>query len=564
MSTTQSEPDTIMEAATTPAAPGAIDHGYERVTFGLFAPHKKDVRLIGDFNNWDRDATVMKADNDGLWTTELTLPPAKYDYQFLIEPKTDKEVTIADPCSRGLRWVDGRPDPHSVIEVGKAPYVWGDDGFRVKPLNELVIYELHVGDFSPEGTFKGVTARLDYIRDLGISAIELMPVQEFPGDRSWGYNPAFFFCPESSYGTIDDLKTLIDQAHQRGMAVILDMVFNHTDSSSPLTKLYAFGDSPYFGQDSNPWGFPDFNHWSDATKRLIKDIQDYWLLDFHIDGFRYDHTEGIGWDAENGMTYITWAARQTKAHVILIAENLPDPVGVVKNTGVDASWHERFHSILRAQLREGEYQGHRYGDMRSVMNEMTFAPEGYTDNAQAINYLENHDQERIAYEIRTNPALDIDQAVNAKSKLGALALFTAQGVPMLYAGQEFGESTRKTIDVNRLEWDRLHDDTWNELKNFYASLTHLRAVNPALTKNTIEPLVVDDERKLIVFKRWDEDGNQVVVGLNFAPSSQTLEVTFPRAGAWHEWTKDYDEHVDATAPKSVELPPSGGKVWIAA
>lgn len=553
----------VKEAVTEPVTAGAVDHGYERVTFGLFAPHKKDVRLIGDFNNWDPNAAVMTLNADGLWVTELNLPPAEYGYQFLIDHGSDKEVTIADPYSRRLRYVEGTAEPHSVIVVGQTPFVWHDDGFGTKPLNELVIYELHVGDFSPEGTFKGVTAKLDYIRDLGVSAIELMPVQEFPGDRSWGYNPAYFFAPESSYGSADDLKELIDQAHQRGIAIILDMVFNHTDASNPLTRLYPYQESPYFGQDGNPWGFPDFNHWSDATKRFIRDVQDYWLLEFHVDGFRYDHTEGIGWDAENGMNFIAWAARQTKPHVCLIAENLKDPAGVVKNTHVDASWHESFHGVLRAQLREGEFQGHQYGDMQAVLNEMIYSREGYGDNAQAINYLESHDQERIAFEVRTNPTLDIDQAVNAKSKLGALAMFTAQGVPMLYAGQEFGEQTRKTVDANKLHWERLNDGTWSDLKNFYASLAKLRAANPALTKNTIEPIVVDNERKVLVFKRWDDGGNQVVVGLNFSPVSQTLDVGFPRAGKWHEWTRDYDEELGENPVKSVELPPSGGKVWIA-
>lgn len=543
---------------------GVTDHGYGRVTFGLFAPWKRVVKLIGDFNNWDPIGVPMHPREDGLWVAQLDLPPGEYGYQFVVDSDTEHPTVIADPYSRKLRWVEGSPEPHSVFEVGKKPYVWDDAGFHAKPLNELVIYELHVGDFTPEGTFKGVTQKLDYIRDLGVSAIELMPIQEFPGDRSWGYNPAYFFCPESSYGTADDFKELVDQAHQRGIAVILDMVFNHTDASNSLTKLYPYQESPFFGQDGNPWGFPDFNHWSDATKRFIKDVQDYWLLEFHVDGFRYDHSEGIGWDAESGMNFIAWAAKQTKPHAYLIAENLPDPAGVVHNTHVDASWHESFHRVLRAQLREGDYQGKRFGDMNAVLAEMIFAMEGYTDNAQAINYIENHDQERIALEVRTNPALDIDQAVNAKSKLGALALFTATGVPMIYAGQEFGMSTPKTVDVNKLQWERLNDGTWNDLKQFYASLARLVAQNKALQLNNLEPLIVDDARKVIVFKRWDDGGNQVVVGLNFSPAQQHVDVTFPRAGKWHEWTKDYDEELGDNPVKTVELPPSGGKVWVAA
>jgi 1,4-alpha-glucan branching enzyme len=542
---------------------GATDHGNGRVSFGLYAPWKKSVHLMGDFNGWSHAGMPMQVNEEGMWTAQLDLKPGEYAYQYVIDAGAENETVIADPYSRNLRHVDGRPEPHSIIEIGRKPYIWNDADFHIKPLNELVIYELHVGDFSPEGTFKGVIDRLDYIRDLGVSAIELMPVQEFPGDRSWGYNPAFFFCPESSYGTADDLKALVDGAHQRGIGVILDVVFNHTDASNPLTRLYPYQESPYFGQDGNPWGFPDFNHWSDATKRLMRDIQDYWLMEFHIDGFRYDHSEGIGWDAENGMNFIAWAARQTKPHAYLIAENLNDQAGVVHNTHVDASWHESFHSVVRAQLREGEYQSRAYGDMPALLAEMIFGMAGYSDNAQAINYIENHDQERIAFEVRTNPALDIDQAVNAKSKLGALALFTATGVPMIYAGQEFGMNTPKTVDANKLQWERLDDPTWRDLRDFYSSMAHLVAQNRALQLNNLEPLIVDSERKVLAFKRWDEGGNQVVVGLNFGPAQQFIEVTFPRAGVWHEWTKNYDENFGEQPAQTVELPPSGGKVWIA-
>ncbi len=542
---------------------GAIDHGDGRVTFGLWAPWKKGVALVGSFNNWDAKATPMAVLESGMWVAELTLEAGEHAYQFVLDTESDHPTHIADPYARRLRWVPDSPQAHAVVHVGAQPYPWGDDGFGARPFNELVIYELHVGDFSPEGTFKGVTERLDYIRDLGVSAIELMPIQEFPGDQSWGYNPAFFFAPESAYGSEEELKELIDQAHQRGIAIILDMVFNHTDASSPLTRLYPYQDSPYFGQDGNPWGFPDLNHWDDATKRLIRDVQDYWLLEYHVDGFRYDYAEGIGFDHMSGMQFFGWAARQTKPHAYLIAEHISDPVGVVEGTEMNASWHESYHYIMRANLREGDYQNNRYGDMQAMLNQMIYSRVGYSDNAEAVNYLESHDQERIAFEIRTNPNLDNDEAVRAKCQLGALTLFTSAGVPMLYAGQEFATSTPKTIGSNKLEWERLNDPVWDDLKNYYAGMARLRAQNPALTQNHLEPLLVDNERKILIFKRWTDQGNQVVVGLNFAPVQQFADVTFPRGGKWHEWTYNYDEELGDNPAHTVELPPSGGKAWIA-
>ncbi|MGL4648141.1 MAG: DUF3459 domain-containing protein, partial [Caldilineaceae bacterium] len=150
-----------------------------------------------------------------------------------------------------------------------------------------------------------------------------------------------------------------------------------------------------------------------------------------------------------------------------------------------------------------------------------------------------------------------------KCKLAALTLFTAAGVPMLYAGQEFGTASPKTIDANKLQWERLDDDVWADVRRSYASMAALRAQNPALTQNHLEAILVDQERKLLVFKRWNDQGNQVVVGLNFAPAEQSLTVEFPRAGRWHEWTFDYDEELGDSALATVSLPASGGKVWVA-
>jgi 1,4-alpha-glucan branching enzyme len=240
------------------------------------------------------------------------------------------------------------------------------------------------------------------------------------------------------------------------------------------------------------------------------------------------------------------------------------PVEVVQATEMDASWHEAFHPVLRAQLREGEFHGHQYGDMEGLLREMRFDHAGYSDNAQAINYVESHDTERIAFEVRTNPALDNDEAVRAKCKLAALTLFTAAGVPMLYAGQEFATSTPKTTDVNKLQWERLEDGVWADLRRFYATMAALRAQNPALTQNHLEAILVDNERKLLIFKRWNDQGNQVVVGLNFAAAEQSVEVTFPRGGRWHEWIFDYDEELGDAAQATITLPASGGKVWVAA
>jgi malto-oligosyltrehalose trehalohydrolase len=536
---------------------GAHDRGDGIVTFALWAPWKKSVHLIGDFNNWDMQADPLAVDESGLWWIEKRFEPGTYGYQFVI----DGETTIGDPYARALRWAGGSPQPHALVEVGAQAYAWNDDGFGIKPLNQLVIYELHVGDFSPEGTFEGVIARLDYLVGLGVDAIELMPIQEFPGDRSWGYNPAYFFAPESAYGSADDLKRLIDAAHQKGIGVILDMVFNHIAGDSSINLLYPYDENPYFGEDGNPWGFPDFNLWGDATKRLIADIQSYWLTEFHVDGFRYDYVEGIRYDGVGGMSFIAWAARQAKQHAYLIAEDIvADPAAVVRDTEIDASWHWQFTKVLRAQLREGEYDGNQYGDLDALLRVLSFAGDGYQDNAQPVNYLESHDEERIVLEAMTNPAIEQAGAVR-KSMLGAIMLFTAQGVPMLYAGQEFGANSPKTIEENKLPWNYLEGDAGQALYKHYAALAYLRHTQGALHGNNFEPLLVDHERKLLAYQRWADDGSIVVVAVNLTPQDQRATIAFPRPGIWHEWLHDYDEAIGAE-PHEVEIPDSFGKIWV--
>lgn len=534
---------------------GSYDQGNGKVSFALWAPWKKSVHLVGDFNGWDKEKTPMSVSQDGLWWVEIEVGAGEHAYQYLL----DGETYISDPYAHKLRWAEG-PQPQAIIEVGEKPYEWNDGGFGIAPLNRLVIYEIHVGDFSPEGTFAGVTARLDYLRDLGINAIELMPIQEFPGDHSWGYNPAFFFAPESAYGSVNELKELVDQAHQRGIGVMLDMVFNHTAGDNPINFLYPYDQNPYFSDQGNPWGFPDLDHWNEATKRYIQDIQNYWLNDYHIDGFRYDHVEGIGYDPVNGASFMTWAARQTKPYVYLIAEQLQDPLSVVRDTEMDASWHLAFQRMLSAQLREGDYHGNSYGNMDGTFGVMNFRSQGYGDNAQAINYIESHDEERVCREVQTNN-LDYGTALR-KSKLGAVALFTAAGVPMLYHGQEFGIDTPKTIDVNKLQWEKLEDGAIQDLRNTYKSLITLRYNEEALSSNNIEPLLIDNDRKLLIFKRWTDQGSQVVVALNFAPEQQYATIEFPRGGHWHEWMFDYDEDF-GDAQQEVEIPGSGAKVWVA-
>src|SRR5581483_10952010 len=250
----------------------------------------------------------------------------------------------------------------------------------------------------------------------------------------------------------------------------------------------------YMSTDGNPYGFPDLNHWNEATKRLISDIQSYWLNEFHVDGFRYDYVEGIDWDGNSGMSFIAWSARQAKPYAYLIAEHIVgDTAAVVRETECDASWHWQFTKVLRAQLSEGDYEGQHYGHLDGLLRVLTFAGDGYADNAQPINYLESHDEDRLATVVRANPAIQ-GAGVTRKNMLGAIALFTAQGVPMIYSGQEFGADAPKTIGTSKLTWQYLDGGDGQAISKHYASLAYLRHTQAALQTNNFAPLAVDHER----------------------------------------------------------------------
>lgn len=535
--------------------PGAHVREDGTVTFVLFAPMKASVALAGAFNSWKPEENPMAPTESGLWWVTIPLEPGRYQYQFVV----DGDLWIADPYAREIDW-DGT-GPKGVVRVGERPYQWSDEGYHPRPLSDLIIYEVHVGDFTSEGTFEAMQGRLDYLQSLGVTALELMPVSEFPMDRSWGYNPAFYFAPESAYGPPEALKALIDEAHQRGMAVILDMVFNHTHQDSPLNRLWPYDQNPYFS-GSNPWGMPDFNHYSDVTKTFVRDVQAFWLQEYHIDGFRYDATAYIESDQFNGIGFFTWAARQVNPHVYLIAEHLPQDPWWVHNSELDAQWHDTFHDVMKAQLREGVFEGgHQWGDLDGVERALSYAADGFGHPREVINYTASHDEERVVREALTNPHLTPEIA-HRKARLAMTTVIGAAGVPMLYSGEEIGMERERSTGKVRFEWERLEQDGGAmALADHWRRLAWLRNTHPGLRAPGYETLAKYPEQKVIAFQRWDDQGDVLVVILNFSNEQFTLPVPFPQPGVWFEYLYDYAVEVGDSHVAQIEIGPSDGQIF---
>jgi len=302
---------------------------YSTVTLSLFAPYKEFIYVIGDFNDWKVNENyymhkdVGSTDSVHFWITlgNLSLG-TEYAFQYLV----DGEIRIADPYTDKVLdkwsdpWIpsvtypnlkeypDGKTDHIvSVLQTAQTPFYWQySDSFNRPPKEELIIYELLVRDFVAKHDYQTLTDTLDYLEKLGINAVELMPINEFEGNSSWGYNPSFYFAPDKYYGPKNALKAFVDECHHRGIAVIMDLVLNHTYGQSPFVRLYNEGEwgrpteeNPWYNTQSNftnpdaQWG-NDLNHESIHTQRLVDRINHSWMKEYKIDGFRFDFTKGFG------------------------------------------------------------------------------------------------------------------------------------------------------------------------------------------------------------------------------------------------------------------------------
>ncbi|UBF26505.1 alpha amylase C-terminal domain-containing protein [Kovacikia minuta CCNUW1] len=525
------------------------------IEFNLFAPYNKGAALIGSFSDWKE--IPMKKGKDGYFRVTVDLEDGEYQYKFRVQSKSwffepDQWVDVTDPYATNV-------DGHSSEENG---IVWIKDGERIvdtyvwqhddKPLpsdHELVIYELHVADFTggeddphARGQYKHVVERLDYLCDLGINAIELMPVKEYPGDYSWGYNPRHFFAAESSYGSTAGLKRLIDECHARGIRVIMDGIYNHSEASSPLTQIdhdYWYHHEPR--DPDNNWG-PEFNyeHYDEnmetyPARRFIGDVVRYWIQEFHIDGIRYDAARQIA-----NYDFMHWIVEEAKKTAgakpfYNIAEHIPETTSITNVDGpMDGCWHDSFYHCVLEHIAGDTFDLERLKDVLDAKRQ------GFLGATNVVNYLTNHDHNHVMAELGDRGILG--EAAFRRRKLGAVLVLTAMGVPMIWMGEEFGEYKYKTPDQAKIDWTLLDGDLNRNLFEFYKGLIRLRKENHALYTENIDFFHENPDTKVLAYTRWNDEGSRVVVVANFSDqflAGYTIP-NFPANGKWHEWTSDYD------------------------
>ncbi len=497
----------------------------------------------------------MQKDQQGYFRTFVELEDGVYQYKFRVQSRSwffepDQWVDVNDPYATDI---DAEKE-NSVVQIKDGQritdtYVWQHDDHPLPTDQELVIYEMHVANFSGgeddphlRGKYKHVIEKLDYLCELGINAIELMPVKEYPGDYSWGYNPRYFFATESSYGTTAALKQLIDECHGRGIRVLLDGIYNHSEAASPLTQIdhdYWYHHEPR--DPENNWG-PEFNYEfydenldTYPARKFIGDTVRFWVQEYHIDGIRYDAARQMA-----NYDFMGWIVQEAKRMASMkpfynIAEHIPETTDIVGPEGpMDACWHESFYHCVLEHITGDSFDLERLKDVLDAKRQ------GYIGATDVVNYLTNHDQEHLMVELAEREIFEAEAF--KRVKLGAVLLMTAIGVPLIWMGEEFGEYKQKTPEQSKLEWPLLQNELNQSLFEYYKGLIALRKHNHALYTENINFFHEDPDNKVLAYIRWNDQGDRVVVVVNFSDQflAQYQISNFPEAGTWHEWTLNYD------------------------
>lgn len=547
-------------------------NGGKSAIFNLYAPNKTGVSVIGDFNNWTPTAMTNSKDGNRWWVQIDNIDPTKeYSYQY----QMDGNLRVADPyCEKILdpdndKYISAETYPNmpayptgkttgivSVMQGTQPAYTWKNTSFTRPDKNKLVIYELHIRDFIAAHNYQTLKDTLSYLKTLGVNAIELMPVNEFEGNSSWGYNPDFYFAPDKYYGTKNALKAFIDECHGNGIAVIQDMVLNHSFGSSPMVQMY-FDKTSQKPTPANPWfnvdathpynvGY-DFNHESQATKYFFKNVVKFWMTEYKIDGFRFDLAKGF--TQKKSTDDASFAAYDASRVAIWKDYN-----NYMKS--IDAN---NFYVILEffgGDQEEQELSGQgmmlwnnlNYNANEATMgwvntsnfNRLFFDQHGFSKPDYLVSYFESHDEERLQYKneafgnaVSGYSTKDIATGLK-RDEAAAAFLLSAPGPKMIWQFGELGYDI--PIDQNGrtgekpIHWDYKADANRKHLHDVYAKLIKWKIRNDVFSNNTCTFNVGTP----VKFIRLVGASNKVVVLGNFDVVNQTATVTFPSTGTWYD------------------------------
>ena len=470
-----------------------------KVTLCTYAGSKteaaKHVFVVGDFNDWtiSNEYQLKQANDSAYFWIELTglTPQKEYAMQYVVVRADGQIKRISDLYSELVLHKDDQWEPKdnypglmnypsagdgyvTVIQTAKPEFKWSDAtlNFKRPNKNNLVIYELWVRDHTPARTFEGLMERMDYFEDLGINAIELMPICEFDGNDSWGYNPNHYFAVDKSYGSSEQLKVFIDECHKRGIAVIIDMVFNHTTGQNPMAELYPYGNDLKYNPWYNPTGSiphkdkefePDWNHDFGPTKTMFTRCFQYWLNEYKVDGFRLDLSHGLCGttddDVEHLQDYYNKGVKAVSSDAYMILEHWDNGASTLINAGM-LCWDNTSNAYCQTAmgwLKDGDSFGNANRD-------------GY------VSYCESHDEERSFFKAKQwgNGDLQTNEAARvARVPLNMAFLTLLNGPQMFYHFAELGFDDSKFMNKDS-KWGKNDYGITSELGADYDAKTQVK------------------------------------------------------------------------------------------
>ncbi len=569
--------ETVIESLPAETKKGINYISNNSATLALFAPEKEYVLVIGDFNDWlPSNDFQMKKDGDTFWLSLENLEAGKpYVFQYLIEGS----LKIADPYTEQV--ADPWNDQHitnttypnlleypaektegiaSVLQTGQTEYQWEVTDFQIPDKSKLIIYEMLIRDFTDEHSYASIIDRLDYLEDLNINVLELMPVNEFEGNLSWGYNPSFYFAPDKYYGPKNELKRLIDECHKRGIAVVIDMVLNHSYGQSPLAQMYwnnsnnrPSSNNPWYNEQSNfqnpdaQWGY-DFNHESEFTKELVDSVNSFWMNEYQVDGFRFDFTKGFS-NTSYGPS--SWGSPYDAARIANL-KRMADEIWKRKENALVIFEH------LSDNAEEKELSDHGillWGNMNHNYGEAAMA---YTENKKSdlswgvykernwdqpnlVTYMESHDEERLTYKLQqfgnssgTYNTRDLPTALD-RMELNSVFFIPLPGPKMIWQMGELGYDI--SIDYNDrlgekpIKWDYLDSKDRTDLFQVMSKLNYLKQTYSEFQSGDIS---YDLENETKWYRLSDGENHVVAVG-NFSTTEKQITVSFPKTGDWYNY-----------------------------
>lgn len=578
----------VLDASTNVADPPAGTlNGINRLSessiiLQLNAPLKESVFVLGSFNDWSISGDyLMNKSTDGnkFWLQIDNLDPNEvYTYQYLI----DGSITIADPYSELI--LDPNSDSFipastypdipeyptgettgfvTVLETAPASFDWQTNDFEAPKKTDLVVYELLLRDFFEARNFQTLKDTLDYLERLGINAIELMPVSEFENNDSWGYNPSFHMALDKFYGSREAFKELVDEAHARGMAVILDVVYNHAFGQSPLVTMYwdpannrPAANSPYHNPiPKHPFnvGF-DFNHESEHTKEFVKQTLEFWIEEYRVDGFRFDLSKGFT-QVDNLNDVGAWG-RYDASRIAILTDYANhvwsiDPDSYIIMEHFAENQEEKEMADLGMMFWNNQNFQYAEASM-GYPNNLNGAD--YQDRGWAfphlITYMESHDEERMNYKNQQfgNSSGNYDtrdfQTGLRRVELASTFFYTIPGPKMLWQfgelGYDFSINTcvngtvtdNCRLDRKPIRWDYLDDPDRLRLYTITSSLIYFKTQFP-VTETTDYALNISNNTTKSIHLNH-EDFNTTVIG-NFGVSPNTIDPQFQNEGMWYEY-----------------------------